>query len=300
MALLAELPCAVMVSGYPSALYDERLRGWRSVSLQVMNQAGVATEKVWFNFAPDRVHWARYAGRDFTHRQTVKRKAQSWARRYRAMPPAERLAAGRGHGGGVKHLGRHPERLRARFARLPDPRRGRNRQYAMQDVGMAALSVFLMQSPSFLAHQRALAEQRGRSNARTLFGPSRIPCDNHIRQLLDGVPPAHFDAEYHGLVEDLRAHGGLDERSAPGVVATAGSHPAAPDGGLLHAPAEPNVVERPVERERGGLRVNQASHFAVRVLRRVAVEDVLAAHYERDRAPDRHFRLQVEQPVGAA
>ena len=34
LTLLAELPCAAMVSGYPSALYDERLRGWRSVSLR--------------------------------------------------------------------------------------------------------------------------------------------------------------------------------------------------------------------------------------------------------------------------
>ena len=92
LGLLKGLPCAVMVSGYPSALYDELLRGWRSVSLQVMNQAGVVTEKVWFNFAPDRVHWASCAGRDFTHRQTVKRKAAGWGRRYAAMPPAERLA----------------------------------------------------------------------------------------------------------------------------------------------------------------------------------------------------------------
>ena len=50
--LLKGLPCQVMVSGYPSALYDERLSGWRSVSLQVMNQAGVVTEKIWFNFRP--------------------------------------------------------------------------------------------------------------------------------------------------------------------------------------------------------------------------------------------------------
>ena len=50
-----------------------------------MNQAGVVTEKVWFNFEPDRIHWARHAGRDFTHRQTVKRKAQSWGRRYRVQ-----------------------------------------------------------------------------------------------------------------------------------------------------------------------------------------------------------------------
>ena len=92
LELLGGLPCAAMVSGYPSALYDELLRGWRSASLQVMNRAGVVTEKVWFNFEPDRVHWAALAGRDFTHRQTVKRKAESWGRRYRAMPPAERLA----------------------------------------------------------------------------------------------------------------------------------------------------------------------------------------------------------------
>ena len=59
LALLRSLPCAVMVSGYPSAFYDERLSDWRSVSLQVMNQAGVVTEKVWFNFEPDRVHWGR-------------------------------------------------------------------------------------------------------------------------------------------------------------------------------------------------------------------------------------------------
>ena len=81
-----------MVSGYPSALYDALLRGWRSVSLQVMNQAEVVTEKVWFNFEPDRVHWVRYAGRNFTHRQMVKRKGQNWARRYRSLPPAERFA----------------------------------------------------------------------------------------------------------------------------------------------------------------------------------------------------------------
>ncbi|MCY4361126.1 MAG: DNA methylase [Gammaproteobacteria bacterium] len=92
LALLTGLPCAVMVSGYPSALYDERLCGWRCVSLQVMNQAGVVTEKVWFNFAPSRVHWADYAGRNFTHRQQVKRKAANWGRRYRDLPPAERLA----------------------------------------------------------------------------------------------------------------------------------------------------------------------------------------------------------------
>jgi DNA adenine methylase len=66
--LLESLPCSVILSGYPSALYDELLEGWRSTELQVMNQAGVRTEKLWFNFTPDRVHWPAYAGRNFTHR----------------------------------------------------------------------------------------------------------------------------------------------------------------------------------------------------------------------------------------
>ena len=85
LELLEGVACQVMVSGYPSALYDERLAGWGSVELQVMNQGGVRTEKVWFNFVPDRVHWARYAGKNFTDRQRIKRKAHNWGRRYEAL-----------------------------------------------------------------------------------------------------------------------------------------------------------------------------------------------------------------------
>lgn len=92
LELLKRLPCHVMLSGYPSTLYDDLLKGWRSLELQVMNQGGVRTEKLWFNFAVDRLHWASYAGKNFTHRQSVKRKAANWGRRYQALPRAERLA----------------------------------------------------------------------------------------------------------------------------------------------------------------------------------------------------------------
>ena len=92
LELLKTLPCQVMLSGYPSALYDAHLAGWRSVRWQVMNQGGVRTEQLWFNFVPDRVHWASHAGRNFTDRQRIKRKAASWGERYAAMPRAERLA----------------------------------------------------------------------------------------------------------------------------------------------------------------------------------------------------------------
>ncbi len=92
LALLKTLPCPVILSGYPSALYDESLPDWRSLELQVMNQGGVRTEKLWFNFVPDRVHWIRYAGQNHTDRQRIKRKAANWGRHYQALPSAERLA----------------------------------------------------------------------------------------------------------------------------------------------------------------------------------------------------------------
>ena len=81
-----------MLSGYPSPLYDELVPDWRTIELQVMNQSGVRTEKLWFNFTPDRVHWPRYAGKNFTDRQRIKRKAENWGKRYQALPRAERLA----------------------------------------------------------------------------------------------------------------------------------------------------------------------------------------------------------------
>ena len=63
----------------------------------------------------------------------------------------------------------------------------------MADIGLSAFSIFFMGSPSFLAHQRALAEGHGRSNCETLFGMSAIPSDNYIRLMLDGASPAAFD-----------------------------------------------------------------------------------------------------------
>jgi len=89
--------------------------------------------------------------------------------------------------------------LRATCAGLPDKRRGKNSRYVMADIGMAAFSVFFMQSPSFLAHQRHLADGHGhgRSNCETLFGMTRIPSDNHVRDMLGPVEPECFYAQFH-------------------------------------------------------------------------------------------------------
>ena len=77
------------------------------------------------------------------------------------------------------------QQLRTRFEQLPDPRRGANTQYSFADIVMSGLSVFFMQSPSFLAHQRTFQQQHGRNACQSLFRMTRIPCDNHIRQCLD-------------------------------------------------------------------------------------------------------------------
>lgn len=90
--LLQTLPGQIILSGYPSKLYDDTLEGWSRREIQVMNHNGVRTEKLWFNFTPDKVHWASFAGKNFTDRQRIKRKAENWTKRYQAMPPKERLA----------------------------------------------------------------------------------------------------------------------------------------------------------------------------------------------------------------
>jgi len=71
----------------------------------------------------------------------------------------------------------------------------------MADIGLSAFSIFFMGSPSFLAHQRVLAEGHGRSNCETLFGMSAIPSDNYIRLMLDGAAPAAFDGLFFRAIE---------------------------------------------------------------------------------------------------
>jgi hypothetical protein len=94
---------------------------------------------------------------------------------------------------------------------FPDKRRGINTTYPMGDIGMAAFSVFFMQSPSFLAHQRQFETGHGRSNCSSLFGIAKIPCDNHIRDMLDPAPPVLLHPVFAETVDQIRhIDGGLD------------------------------------------------------------------------------------------
>jgi hypothetical protein len=86
---------------------------------------------------------------------------------------------------------------------MDDKRCGANTRYSMADIGMAAFSLFFMQHPSFLAFQRTLHENRGQDNTQTLFSMEKIPSDNHIRNMLDGVSPSHFDDVFFFIIDDV-------------------------------------------------------------------------------------------------
>jgi hypothetical protein len=79
---------------------------------------------------------------------------------------------------------------------MPDKRQGSNIHYPIADIGLAAFSIFFMQHPSFLAFQRTLHTNQGKDNTQTLFNMESIPSDNHIRRMLDGVPPSHFHSVF--------------------------------------------------------------------------------------------------------
>jgi hypothetical protein len=59
--------------------------------------------------------------------------------------------------------------VRRSLKRVPEHRKGRNIQFEIVYAGLEGFSIFSMQSPSFLAHQRQMEEQRGQNNARNLF-----------------------------------------------------------------------------------------------------------------------------------
>ncbi|HBV7996050.1 DNA adenine methylase [Citrobacter freundii] len=83
---------SVILSGYPSQLYDNTLTGWRTREFQAMTRGGVRTEKIWMNYQEGRAYSHTFAGKDYNDRYRIKRKAKRWKEKFAALPSAERLA----------------------------------------------------------------------------------------------------------------------------------------------------------------------------------------------------------------
>ena len=99
--------------------------------------------------------------------------------------------------------------LRHQFQQVPDPRSGGNTQFSFDDIGMAAFSVFFVQSPSFPDHHRKFHEAHNRDACQSLFGMRRIPTDNHIRKQLDGIACQSVYPAFDMAIEQLTQHQGL-------------------------------------------------------------------------------------------
>jgi hypothetical protein len=102
---------------------------------------------------------------------------------------------------------------------FPDPRRGKNTRYSIQDFALGAFAAFYFQSPSFLAYQRLMQKVHGTNNGKSLFGIQRLPTDNQIRTILDPVAPQWLRPAFQQIFQFLVGQGVVDSfRSFAGTL----------------------------------------------------------------------------------
>lgn len=109
-------------------------------------------------------------------------------------------------------MSRFVQQFKERWNKLTDVRKKSNRlTYTIAEIALSAFSVFYMQSPSFLSHQRDMEQKKRSSNARTLFKLEQIPCDQQIRNVLDHVAAEEINDDFFWLVNELDRGGHLSE-----------------------------------------------------------------------------------------
>ncbi len=99
------------------------------------------------------------------------------------------------------------KRIRSAAGTFEDNRQGPNLRYTLVDAVLSAFACFFLQSPSFLAFQRRMQDDVGRSGCQTLFGMQGIPSDGQIRNLLDRLVPDSFQFLFLHLLDTLRSKG---------------------------------------------------------------------------------------------
>jgi DNA adenine methylase len=88
------LPCCVMVSGYQSQMYLQKLSHWRLITFATSTRSNRnATECLWMNFEePAELHDYRYLGTDKRERERIRRKVTNWRTGLERLPILERHA----------------------------------------------------------------------------------------------------------------------------------------------------------------------------------------------------------------
>jgi hypothetical protein len=101
--------------------------------------------------------------------------------------------------------------LHEAITEIDDPRQSSNAtKYKVKDAVLGAFSVFFMQCESFLEHQRQMQSRKGRDNAQRIFGLDKIPTNNQIRNILDGIKASSLFVVFWWVYKTLKVGGFLE------------------------------------------------------------------------------------------
>jgi hypothetical protein len=85
------------------------------------------------------------------------------------------------------------------FDHIPDHRPA-TADMTLTDALMSAFAMFSLKSPSLLAFDRERTEE----NLHTIYGIQRVPCDTHMREILDPVSPEALRPVFKRVVSQLQ------------------------------------------------------------------------------------------------
>ena len=89
--------------------------------------------------------------------------------------------------------------VRSGFANIPDYRLS-DPDISLTDALRSACAMFSLKSPSLLAFDRERAE----GNLETIYGIERVPCDTHMREILDPVSPEWLRPVFKSVFRQLQ------------------------------------------------------------------------------------------------
>ena len=89
--------------------------------------------------------------------------------------------------------------VRSGFATIPSPHRDQG-DIALTDALMSAFAMFSLKAPSLLAFDK----ERTEGNLHTIYGIARVPCDTHMREILDPIAPKWLRPVFRSVFRQLQ------------------------------------------------------------------------------------------------
>ena len=85
------------------------------------------------------------------------------------------------------------------FPSLPDDRVG-DVEITLTDALMSAFAMFSLKAPSLVA----FAKERAEGHVHTIYGIERVPCDTHLRAILDPISPKVLRPVFKSIFRQLQ------------------------------------------------------------------------------------------------